>query len=176
MTYQLHFVSWGFAKWIICYFSRSGGVNTRSSFPFHRNVQWLMVDLTYHFYANRLIYTVYIARCCLLNSSTNAFIVNTVNILCTVLSITHVSLILHCQASLVSDGARHIEHYQFTSWADQIVSENSSPILALHRKALSNPPLEGPIIVHCRYLFLEYTLVSQFITHKIWTDKWDVYF
>ena len=67
------------------------------------------------------------------------------------------------QMSSTLDTPKYIEHYQFTSWPDQLLPENSSPVLTLHKKALANASWEGPILVHCRYT----TAIAA--THRIRT-------
>jgi protein tyrosine phosphatase len=58
---------------------------------------------------------------------------------------------VYVQFSATTADSKVIEHYQFTSWPDNLLPENSSSLLAMHNKGLSNLSLEGPILVHCRY-------------------------
>ena len=59
--------------------------------------------------------------------------------------------VYYVQSSVTSADTKLIEHYQFTSWPDNLLPDNSSSLLSMHNKAFSNLSLEGPILVHCRY-------------------------
>lgn len=54
-----------------------------------------------------------------------------------------------------SNEKREIRHFQFTAWPDHGVPEHPTPFLAfLRRVKACNPPDAGPMIVHCRCVFI----------------------
>lgn len=54
-----------------------------------------------------------------------------------------------------SSEKRDIFQYHFTSWPDHSVPRDTSAFLMFHHKLRSALAVDpGPIVVHCRYLFI----------------------
>ena len=65
---------------------------------------------------------------------------------------------------------RKVKQYHFTSWPDHGVPVDSKKLLYLidHIRNMYDPTV-GPLVVHCKYIFIEtYIVYYQFIMHLIY--------
>ena len=61
-----------------------------------------------------------------------------------------------------SSEKRDIFQYHFTSWPDHSVPRDTSAFLMFHHKLRSALAVDpGPIVVHCRYLFIYLIIHSK---------------
>ena len=79
-------------------------------------------------------------------------------VLLIIITVYFISLVSHscCMFQLpgISEEAFPLSQYHFTSWPDHGVPEYATPILAFHRRIKEEYSPSGPMVVHCRYMYI----------------------